>query len=345
MIALDLQPGRALLPALMDPLRALPGIPLACLAAGATLSWLERDDIEANPRLILEHERAVVVLNSDLRERLLMRTRAPEFDGLKADTWRRWLRDPSEPLDFERWKIFLARFGLRQTPGVNLLYDSASGGAILSSRPRTDAVHNWVTPPPGVPWQLSQVPPGLQPSLGSTGAFTTFDADWSPRGPGAILLAQDRFEWLYLGTWEPRRCGAWMPALEISQLVEDLAFIEQAALVTGAPGFESSPHSFTLLAFLGAQRREDETDAGKAWLEAIEEQISRRLGPVFQPDELRLVPLFARRQAGMTDQSWCQDLYASGSLERRLSSPLFWRLTKARAGALNRLDKSPKTAP
>lgn len=309
-----------------------PGLLFAALAAGATFVHVPAEDARRDPSLLDATALHCVGLDAATCE---ARLRVP---GGTKHAWKHVFRNPEEPTDWEAWRELVETRGLKETAMSNVVFESASGGALLSSPRRPGSKHlaalMSVVPAAGRPWMLLDFTGTGQPSVADAGVYAPAEGEpgkEAPIEPQHIALGRRRGgEYLYGGTVEPRRSGRVYPVEEVLAALEDCPFLCGASVVTVPSGGATLAWRFVLLGFCG-----HETDARFDALreprrEELQRMLATRLTEALLPDRIELFPLLPRMLEDAVDHAWCQAQYTTGTLFSKARTPVFRRLTELR---------------
>lgn len=253
-----------------------------------------------------------------------------------------WFRPALDPLDVVTYRELDARAGLSQVPRMQLVYDAAQGGVVLTSaRYRGDA-SLLVWPAPGCAWKLSPVD-----ALGSTAAAPGQHGLYLPAGSkkeaAALLLAKAPRSvgdgYLLAGTLGTRRAGHVYPEAEVEAALAELPGVAGCCVMGVPDASEAGRTTLVLLLFTGGAA----TDAGLR--SQIERQIEFALGAEHAPDHLEIYPLYPRRdrKTGALDRAWCRTQYVIGALQQKTTRRSSQLLTALRA-ACAQLPGAAKSA-
>lgn len=289
---------------------------LTCLYAGACYTRLTETQIRMNPGLINDQENTLCIVRARFRKFLAKQ------EPRNLSNWRLWLRDPTESLDWELWQEFMKAFKLTKTPTANLIYDSGAGGAVMFSIRRTKAVHFQVMPAAGEGWYITDLPPTGKPTLSTYGAYAFTDGD-EFRLIGTILLSEYYHEWLYVGTFEPRRCFQAYPSHEVLLCLEGLPWLKQCSAVSQMGTQEAVPHVFSILLFIGDVDPDLFEAQRSQWLEEAQQAVALEMGSHCLPDRWEFVPLIAQRLGGVVNHKWVEAQFRSGAIKQKVELPIF----------------------
>lgn len=331
-VCLALRPGTKLAAPGFDPLQHQPALLFAALIMGAC--WVELDEqaVIEQPELLAELELRSVGLSGPVREALCeAQVRRPRWDHV--------FKNPEEPLAAEDWSECLELLELRQTLTSNLVFDAASGGALLCSprRKGQDGLPYWleVCVAAGRPWTLLDFSGTGQASVSEVGVFAPLggveqpedDEAGEPLEPQHIVLARRRgLEYLYANTLEPRRCGRVYPSDELLATLADCPFLYGASVLALPTGGAAHSYRFVLLGFVGheASARFDQLRAAR--VSELERVIETRLGVDALPDRIELFLGYARLVEGEVDHLWSHRQYVTGCAYRKHRSATFHQL-------------------
>jgi len=305
-----------------------PALLLCTLLAGATFVHIPFEDIEDKPELLEAQPIHVLGVTPALCA-LLRQKPTGTLPAL-----RHVFRPVDEPLDWLAYRDFIVKNDLGKMPVSNLLIDAAEGGCLLFSTRRPGSVHARVLPSAGRPFMLFDPGTGKE-AVGDQGIYVPLPSK-KPEEDGWIVLARVGEEYLFGGSYLPRRGGKIFPATELTDLLAEMPFIQGAAVAPVPTGEPGGRFAFVLVVFTGAapegasQAEQDKTRA------LLEETIHARLGPDFVPDRVELAPLFPRWQGTKVDADWCRAQYLSGRLGQKADEPIVQTLTALRAEMLGR---------
>jgi hypothetical protein len=246
------------------------------------------------------------------------------------------LRDPLESSDLGVWHRLLTTHELTKTPVGNLVYDCATGGALLFSARRRGQVSGELLPAParGFALQIPEVTP--RPALAQQGAFIPADEK-----QGIVVIARSEDQFLFGGALGPRREGRLYPEAAAQEALATLPFIDGSTFALVPIGDGSARMLLVLVVLTGAEPRERFNEALPTRIEAIRERLRTQLGEPFLPDQCELFPLLASRKKGAVDVDRLRSEYLTGALhqksrDRRIAT-LHRLLHSCRNTALDRL--------
>ncbi|MCX4244127.1 AMP-binding protein [Paraliomyxa miuraensis] len=329
-ITLALRAGDALAAPGLHREQHQPALLFAALSAGATFVHVPAEDVQRDPRLLEAIPLRSVGLDTLSCEAWLEQ-------GTSKPHWQHVFHDPEEPTDWEAWRDLVERL----EPHVamsNVVFEAASGGALLSSLRRWGRDHLLtlmnVVPAPGQPWMLLDYTDTGQPSVGDAGLFAPLAGEpgkEAPVQPQYIALARRRGgEYLYGGTIEPRRSGRVYPTQEVLATLEDCPFLRGASVAVVPAGGPTLAQRFVLLGFCGHEPdARFEALAEPRTLE-LRRMLTMRLGEPSLPDCIELFPLLPRLREGAVDHAWCRAQYTSGALFAKARTPVFRHTTELR---------------
>lgn len=304
---------------------------LSALVCGAKVLDLSMEAVLADVSPLQEATRAVI-LSQAIRDALLDAGGGPV-------SWGCWFRDPQEGFGLQNWQRADEQLRLSSVLSANLLWDAASGGAILVSIPRRGPPQPLLWPAPGCPHLLAELA-GEAPALTDVGRLVVQSADKTQSSsPGAALLFRTDDGYMYGGTVQPRRAGWSYPSQDVVDVLQrspELAWLSGVAVVelSGAGG--GGQALVVVVLFTGS---EPISRVERAQCFAL---ISRELGPSALPNQLEVFALHPRRLGGSPsspiDSDWVRGQYIGSELFRKVRSPLFQALTHVRT-ALLRLNR------
>jgi hypothetical protein len=319
--AYRLAPGASLGAPGFDDLQHQPALAFSALLSGGTYVHLETADIQADPRCLTDTPFRALGLSVAVRDALLA------AGARRGASWEGWFKNPEEPLDVDAWRAALAALGMEKTPAMNLVVESAAGGALLLSARRPGAADLRMVPAPGTPWGLYDLSGSGDEAPGALGLFAPKPSE-KPAAEGHVVLSAWGPEHLYAGTSTPRRAGRVYPAQEVEEAVAGLSFVAGAQALPVTSGGAASFTMFVLVVFTGT------TPAGPAAPAAIERAITDALGRSALPDRVVFYPLYPRLEAGKVDRAWGETQYRTGLLGRKARSPVIAALTALRGRTL-----------
>lgn len=322
-ITLALRPGDAVAAPGLPREQHQPALLLATLAAGATFVHLSPDDALRDPTLLDAFPLRSVGLDAAMCEAWL-RVEA------NKPRWQHVFRNPEEPTDWEAWRELIETLELQRTPMSNVVFEAASGGALLASPRRRGSDHLAalmnVVPAAGQPWMLLDFTGTGQPSVGDAGVFAPL-----PDEPMHIALGRRRGgEYLYGGTLEPRRSGRVYPVEEVLAALEDCPFLHGASVAVAPAGGSTLAWRFVLLGFCGHEPRARFETLREPRIEELQRMLVQRVGAWCLPDRVELFPLLPRMAEDAVDHAWCQTQFDTGTLFAKARTPLFHHTTALR---------------
>ncbi len=309
-----------------------PGLLFAALAAGATFVHIPAADAVRDPALLDATPLRCVGLDAATCE---ARLRVP---GPASHAWKHVFRNPEEPTDWEAWRELIEAHGLAKTAMSNVVFESASGGTLLSSPRRAGSQHLAalmnVVPAAGRPWMLLDFTRTGQPSVADAGVYAPARGEpgkEAPLEPQHIAVGRRRGgEYLYGGTLEPRRSGRVYPVEEVLAALDDCPFLYGASVVTVPAGGATLAWRFVLLGFCGHEPAARFDALAEPRREELRRMLTTRLGEALLPDRIELFPLLPRMLADAVDHAWCQAQYTTGTLFSKARTPVFRRLGELR---------------
>ena len=325
MLTFGLGPGEHLAAPGYHPLQHLLAFLFATLLRGAAYLHLELADLETNPALLTEHPLRALGVTPALRD-MQLRART------QLKNVAHWFRNPEEPIDWLAWRAWTKECGVFAVPSSNVLVDPAAGGAVLSSPRRIRDLHTEAPPAPGRRWALRDVNMSGQQAPGDLGVFTLLPDKERP--PAYKVLTRSYGLYHYGGPRTARREGRVYPAAEVSEAVQELAFVRGATVVPAPTGGVAGHYRYVLLVFTGAQVPRD-----SSWLQEIRHCLELQLGGEHLPDRTEFFPLYPRKEEGQVVEAWCHAQYLTGALHRKSSDPLFQALTALRGHLLEQAEQ------
>jgi hypothetical protein len=313
-----------------------PALLFAALAAGATFVHIPADDVLRDPGLLDAVSLASVGLDAATCEARL------RVGGGAVHRWRHVFRNPEEPTDWEAWRELVETRGLRDTAMSNVVFESASGGALLASPRRLGtrqlAALMSVVPAAGRAWALLDFSGTGQLSVGDSGVFAPMTGEpgkEKPDQPQYMALGRRRGgEYLYGGTVEPRRSGRVYPIDEVVAALEDCPFLLGAGVASVPAGGSTLAWRFVLLGFCGHEPDTRFDALREPRCDELRRMLTTRLGEALLPDAIELFPLLPRLADGAVDQAWCQLQYTTGTLFSKAKTPVFRRVAELRRQAV-----------
>ncbi len=336
-ITLALRPGDAFAAPGLHREQHQPALLLSTLCAGATFVHVAHDEALRNLTLLDTFELRTIGLDAVTCEALVAQR------GGRSHRWEHVMRNPEEPTDWEAWRELIEACGLRKTAMSNVVFESASGGALLSSPRRPGSEHLAalmnVVPAAGRPWALLDFTRTGQNSPGHAGVYAPAEPappdepppEPAPIEPIYIVVGRRRGgEYLYGGTLEPRRSGRVYPTDEVLAALEDCPFLHGASIVVVPAGGTTLAQRFVLLGFCGHEPDERFGALVASRRDELGRMLATRLGPDLLPDRIELFPLLPRVSEGAVDHAWCQAQYRTGTLYAKTRTPTFRRTTELR---------------
>jgi hypothetical protein len=329
-IALGLGPGHVYAAPGFHCMETCPSLLLAGLLCGATYLHLSPKVIAARPELVIEQPIKAFGVSKKVRDILL------ETQIHADDSWECWFRNPAESQDMDQWHYFIQRLKLENAYAFNLRWDAAMGGCSLFSIRRKGMAHMNVMPAPGNAWCLGDLFGVGKESSTDIGTYSIS----APGAPGAEMrgtadvIARNRQEWVFAGLNLFNKEGRTYPVQEILESLRNMGnrysfFSSFVDVPQTDPG---SGHRGVLLIFRGAKAGFDDA----MLLSHIRSLITQDMGDEFQPDEIKIFPLYPRfLQDAEVDHQWCRSQYLTGSLFRRSREEIFQCTTRLRNCIMN----------
>jgi len=289
-----------------------PALLTAALLAGATYVHISEEDLSRDLRLLTAQPLRALVLSA---EGATLLARGPR--GLLGSVHALFC-DAAQGASADSWHTVLAPLG-ELPPLFAQLYDSAAGGAMFFSGLQPNKGLLYLLPAPGVPFTLK--PPFAGPAMSAlTGVAAPATQPW-----GTALFTERPAGYVYLGTLAPRRAGHVFPSADVLKAIADVPGVDASAVVDLLPLPGQLDSRFHLLIFAGAHQDLSELKA------RLLTRLAERLPATHAPDEIVMLPLFARRKEGKLDLPWVRQQYQQGRLARKAADPLFLRLCKLRS--------------
>ncbi|MEX1363200.1 MAG: long-chain fatty acid--CoA ligase, partial [Nannocystaceae bacterium] len=336
-ITLALRPGDALAAPGLHREQHQPAMLLSTLCAGATFVHVPAQDVRDDPSLLDAFALRTLGLDTTTCEALLAR------GGGGSHRWEHVLRNPEEPTDWQAWSELIESRGLSKTAMSNVVFEAASGGALLASPRRPGREHLAalmnVVPAAGQPWTLLDFTQTGQSSPGEAGVYAPAEPappEELPPEPATIepvyiVLGRRRGgEYLYGGTLQPRRSGRVYPTDEVLAALQDCPFLYDASIVAMPAGGATLAQLFVLLGFCGHEPDGRFASLATARKGELMRMLATRLGPDLLPDRIELFPLLPRVSDEHVDHAWCHTQYQTGTLYAKARTPSFARMTELR---------------
>ena len=324
LLCYELGVGEALAAPGFAELQYQPALITAVFLAGGTYVHVSMRALRAEPGQLMDLPLGNLGITLEVRD-LLMQNVPP-----RPPAWQRWFRNPEQVTDWTMWQDFIDSFKLAKKPVSNVIVEAASGGALLCSRVSTGTERMRVLmnlhPAPGVPWTFLDANGSGDEAASDYGIFAHGADD--PVASHVILTRYRGDDGIYMGNPEPRRDGWMYPAEEVVAAIADLPYVEGASVVE-VPSGANFHYRFVLLVFTGYHGVVAPALDG-ARRQRIERVIDGLVGERFAPDQIRLIPLFAKMAEGATDDDWVRLQFHRGSLYRKAQTPLYAQLTELR---------------
>lgn len=303
---------------------------LSALLCGAGVVDLSVEAMRKDASPLRTGKPRAVILTQSVRDALLDAGGGPV-------SWVCWFRDPQEGLDLARWQRADDQLRLSAVPSANLLWDTASGGAVLVSIPRRGLPQPIVWPAPGVRHFLAELT-GEAPAVTDVGRLLLQSEDGEPScSPGEALLLRTDDGYMYGGSALPRRSGWSYPSQQVIEVLErsrELSWLSGVAVVELAGAGGAGQALVVVVLFTGSEPVE------RVQRELCYAIIDRELGPGARPNQVEAFALYPRRLGGSPtapiDADWVRGQYTGSDLFHKAQSPLFRALTNVRT-ALQKL--------
>lgn len=344
LLSFGLKPGDGLCAPLpdFDPAQYYPALILSTLLSGATLVLCDTATLAKDPAVLQRLGISCLGLGAGLRDGL---RKLPSAACAPLARLHRWFRSALEPLDVFAWRDLDQRCALSQVPRLQLVYEAASGGALLVSSLYKGDASLLLWPAPGFAWKLAPVD-----VLGSTQAAPGQSGLFLPAGAkkeqAFLILAKASTSsgdgYFLAGFTGPRRSGQIYPQSEVAEALSGLRGVIGVTSLAVPEAAEPLRWSFVLLIFTGANPQEPGLRS------QIEQQITFALGSEFQPDHVEVFALFPKRLGPPDkplaerpmDHAWCRSSYLIGALSQKMQRRSTQILTALRESAL-RLPNAP----
>lgn len=310
LLTFALEPGQTLAAPGVWPEQYLPGLLLMALLGAVLYLSFEPEELQQEPQLLNGSSLDALIMTRALRDLLLT---APP--GLLPKPGY-LLCNPLESLELGAWQRLLAAPGLAKLPIGNLIYDSASGGALLFSARRRGLASCGLLPAPGRGYTLLVPDAEPRPSPSQRGVFVP-----SGEEQGFIALGRHEDQFLFGGTLLARRDGRHYPESTALLSLSGLPFVDGAAVVPMPSGESSGRTLLVLVVLTGAEPRPRHEEQRSARIEAISQRLQAQLGEGFAPDHIVLYPLLAPRREGQVDVERLRADYLTGALHRKAQLP------------------------
>lgn len=310
LLTFALEPGQVLTAPGVWPEQYLPALLLMTLLGAIQYVSFEPEDLRSEPALLRGLAFDMLLMTRPLRELILS---SPPGLVPRPECV---LRDPLESLELPAWQRLIAAQGLTKTPLGNLIYDSASGGALMFSARRRGLFSCELLPAPGRGYTLLVPDAEPRPSASQQGAFV-------PEGEelGFIALSRNEDQFLFGGTLTPRRDGRHYPEPEALLALRELPFVDGAVVAAVASGDGSGRTLLVLVVLTGAEPRAHFLAQQSSRIEALYQRLRTQLGDGFAPDQIALYPLLAPRREGQVDLGRLRADYLTGALHRKAQLP------------------------
>lgn len=326
LLLLGLRPGDVL--AAPSNAQYVPCTYLAALLCGAGVLDLSVEAVRRNVSPLLAATPRAVILPQSVRDALL-------DAGCGPVSWGNWFRDPQEGLDLANWQRADEQLHLSAVPSANLLWDAASGGAVLVSMPRRGPPQPYLWPAPGCRHFLAELD-GEAPTITAVGRLLLQTADGAlTDSPGEALLLRTDNGYMYGGTALPRRAGWSYPSeavVAVLQRASELAWLAGVSVVELAGAGGAGQALVVVVLFTGSE------PVVRVQREQCFAVIERELGPSARPNQVEVFALHPRRRGGSPaspiDSDWVRGQYIGSDLFHKARSPLFRALTNVRTALL-----------
>ncbi|HNN51391.1 MAG TPA: AMP-binding protein [Pseudomonadota bacterium] len=300
---------------------------LAALLCGAGVLDMSGEAVQSDVSPLLAAPPRAVILPQTIRDALL-------DAGCGPVNWGSWFRDPQEGFDLANWQRADEQLRLSAVPSANLLWDAASGGAVLVSMPRRGPPQPFLWPAPGCRHCLAELV-GDAPAVTDVGRLVLQNSDGTLRNsPGEALLLRTDNGYMYGGTAQPRRAGWSYPSLAVAGVLErsrELEWLSGVAVVELAGAGGAGQALVVVVIFTGSE------PVSRVQREQCFAIIERELGPSVRPNQLEVFALHPRRLGGASapiDSDWVRGQYIGSDLYHKARSPLFQALTHVRTALL-----------
>lgn len=309
LIAVQPQPGWRMAAPGVEPNRHFPVLPLLALFSRAT--WVSCD-----LATLIEHPLDLHWVGVDAS------TRDAVLDGtLPTRGWRRWWRDPSEPLDWATLQRLSALLAGQNVLGQNLHFSSGLGGSLLFGPPELAPALE-VFPSPGLPYGLEEPGAPGQLTENPTGVLAGRDGLFGLGASGRSLVSAVGSSFVFAGSALPGRFATAFPVHDVVRVAKSHPSIEEAVVVVSPlPGVLNGTR-VDLIGFVDPSR--DPDPVADLLAAALFERLEHEIGPTARPDRALAFPLWPRRtETGEIDLEWCRFQLSTGGLRAKSRDPIF----------------------
>lgn len=297
---------------------------LSALLAGACFWFIEPPDWQQHAVTLLAEPLDLISIPAHARSALT----APGI-VVEEGTWKRWVRNPVECLDYAAWCAFAKRLGLESIPHADLLVMTSMAGIALGNDWSVDLLNMDVAPPAGQDWHLGDLMDPTQPSPTQHGRFAVIlpDFEAQPVIATPVLLTSFGKGYRFVGHYPPGRQGRAVPAAQMIQVLKITGARHAIVEKPGGQGVDSKT-DYVLIAFRDP-RSEDE----------ILQTLAGHLGLSARPDAIVRSSLYPRlTEKGEVDSGWVSQLYFRGELSRREEAPFYGAIARFKAEVYRHLE-------
>jgi hypothetical protein len=299
----------------LDELAHEPLFTLAAMLGGVARVFCKTADVVAHPEWVSEARTTMIGVGPTLREEILRE--GPE----RWKSVRAWLREDSEPVDFDRMRAFEKRVEPGRWRRTDLFHVAAAGGLLTFGVEEGVAKQAMVLPAPGLAWALLDPVGTGKLASGTVGLFARMIGEEPDRAGSCFAVAKQGPGWVTVGSIVPGRYGRTFPSVEVCAAVRPLAFVEEVDVIVSKKG--ANDGLVTMLVFVDPCSGPVVKFRG-GWIKQLKETIAYELGPDYLPDEFKLLPVRPRyNDKGEFDRAWLEGEFATGSIDQKANDPTF----------------------
>ena len=293
---------------------------LGAIMGGVTRVFCKTEELIAHPEWVASWKTTLLGVGPELRSELLRH--GPErWPGVRG-----WLRDMSEPFDFERTQALAARVEASKWRRSDVLHVAAGGGLLAFGVTGMAVSHALALPALGMTWALLDPVGTGKPAGGTVGLLARVAESDPERAASCFAIAKQGAGWLLAGSTNRGRWGRTYPIFEACQAAARLPFIEAVDVVVEARGIHDA--AVTMVAFVDPSV--GAVDRHRAvWTKQLHEAIAFDLGEALVPDSFVFVPVRPRYdEDGAFASAWLGTEWLTGALQQKADDSMFTLLAR-----------------
>jgi hypothetical protein len=299
----------------LDEVAHEPLFTLSAMFGGVARVFCKTAEVVAHPEWIAEAKATILGLGPVLRDEVI-REGTERWPSVRA-----WVRDVSEPFDFEKLMVLEKRVEGARWRRTDLFHVAAAGGLMTFGVEEPVAKQALALPAPGLSWALIDPVGTGKLASGGVGLFARMIGEEPDRAASCLAIAKQGAGWVIVGSIIAGRYGRKYPSAEACAAVRPLAFVEEVDVIVSSKGANDA--LVTMTVFVNPCQGSVSKFRG-AWIKQLTEAIAFELGADYVPDAFKLVPVRPRyTDKGEFDSNWLESEFATGAIDQKANDPIF----------------------